>query len=425
MIYPIIQDYPPYLEFIQVSGQTLPQEMKRGSKAVNEESEGYLINTRLPEISLPATTVTSGTVHIDASSDAEAISQWLSEFQGSPQTLRAYRREAERLLLWLAYQERGLAGLRRQDLDAFEDFLESPTPRQLWIGPPRPRSAADWRPFRGPLSPASRRQSLVILQGMFAWLVEAGWLAHNPFRLMRDKRRRLDNRQTGIERYLERPLWEWFWHWLVRPLNEQASARERFIWQRRRMIFGFAYLVAPRISEMADAEMGDFFQREGRWWWRVVGKGAKNARIPVPEDMLKLLREWRLHLKLPADPQPEEGGGVLRALDGKKALGHNQLYRLIRETFTQAGDALAQEAGSDAARQVARLRAATPHWLRHTALTHQAQAGVELRYLASTARHARLDTTAQYLHLEDEEWHRQQSAHVLPAKADDDPNEPV
>lgn len=392
---------------------------------MSDAREGHLAQVRLPGISLPAQPITTGRVHIEASNDAEAVSQWLAEFQGSPQTLRAYRREAERLLLWLAYQERGLAGLRRQDLDAFEAFLESPTPRQLWIGPSRPRSAADWRPFRGPLSPASRRQSLVILQGMFAWLVEAGWLAHNPFRLMRDKRRRLDNRQTGIERYLERPLWEWFWHWLLRPLSEQASARQHFIWQRRRMIFGFAYLLAPRISEMADAVMGDFFQREGRWWWRVTGKGSKSARIPVPEDMLVLLHEWRLALKLPANPQPDESGGVLRALDGKRSLGHNQLYRLIRETFAQAADALEQETGNEAAPLVARLRTATPHWLRHTALTHQAQAGIELRYLASTARHARLDTTAQYLHLEDEEWHRQQSAHVLPARADADPVEPV
>ena len=392
---------------------------------MSDAREGSPGQARLPGLVLPAQPAAMGGAHIEASNDAEAVSQWLAEFQGSPQTLRAYRREAERLLLWLAYQERSLASLRRQDLDAFEAFLESPTPRQLWIGPSRPRSAADWRPFRGPLSPASRRQSLIILQGMFAWLVEAGWLAHNPFRLMRDKRRRLDNRQTGIERYLERPLWEWFWYWLLRPLNEQASPREHFLWQRRRMIFGFAYLLAPRISEMADAEMSDFFQREGRWWWRVTGKGNKSARIPVPQDMLILLNEWRLTLRLPENPQPGESGRVLRALDGKRGLGHNQLYRLIRETFTQAADSLEQETGNEAAPQVARLRTATPHWLRHTALTHQAQAGVELRYLASTARHARLDTTAQYLHLEDEEWHRQQSAHVLPTRADADPVEPV
>ncbi|MGR2736996.1 tyrosine-type recombinase/integrase [Billgrantia sp. Q4P2] len=367
----------------------------------------------------------SRAARIAAESDAEAVAQWLAEFRASPQTLRAYRREAERLLLWLGHQGLGLAELRRQDLDAFEAFLASPTPRQLWVGPPRPRHAPDWRPFRGPLSPASRRQSLIILQGMFAWLLEAGWVSHNPFRLMRDKRRRLDNRQAGIERYLERPLWEWLWQWLAEPPGKDTRPREHYLWQRRRMIFGFAYLMAPRISEMASAEMGDFFQREGRWWWRVVGKGGKAARIPVPDDMLALLGDWREALGLAAEPRPGEEGPVLRGLDGHRGLGDNQLYRLIRDTFHQAANALEAETGEQAMSQVARLRAATPHWLRHTALTHQAQAGVELRYLASTARHARLDTTAQYLHAEDEEWHRQQSVHSLPGKADESGVEPV
>ncbi|MCG6657131.1 tyrosine-type recombinase/integrase [Halomonas campisalis] len=352
--------------------------------------------------------------YIAASSDAEAVGQWLAEYRASPQTLRAYRREAERLLLWLSEQGRGLGELRREDLDAFEAFLVDPRPRSRWVGPPRPRHSPEWRPFRGPLSPASRRQSLVILQGLFAWLVEAGWVAHNPFRLMRDKRRRLNNRQQGVERYLERPLWEWLWQWLARQPEEGVGEREHFEHGRRRLVFGFAYLLAPRISEMAGARMGDFERREGRWWWRVVGKGDKVARIPVPPDMLALLTQWRERLGLPSHPAPDETAPLLRSLDGRRGLGDNRLYRLIRETFQQAAAALESEAGEGARAEVLRLRQATPHWLRHTALTHQAQAGVELRYLAGTARHARLDTTARYLHAEDEEWHRQQSAHRLP-----------
>ena len=219
--------------------------------------------------------------HISARSDAEAVGLWLAEYRASPQTRRAYRREAERLLLWLAEQGLALGEVRRDHLDAFEAFLADPRPRERWVGPPRPRHADDWRPFRGPLAPASRRQSLVILQGMFAWLVEAGWVAHNPFRLMRDKRRRLDNRQGGIERYLERPLWAWFWSWLDRPVEESASPRQRYEWQRRRLVFGFAYLLAPRIGEMSAARMGDFHRREGRWWWRVTGKGDKTRMVPV------------------------------------------------------------------------------------------------------------------------------------------------
>ncbi|MDI5920556.1 site-specific integrase [Halomonas sp. LR5S13] len=352
-------------------------------------------------------------LHITAGSDAEAVAQWLDEYRASPRTRRAYRREAQRLLLWLVEQGRGLDELRREDLDRFEAFLADPRPVERWIGPVRPRQDPRWRPFRGPLSPASRRQSLVILQGMFAWLVEAGWVRHNPFRLMRDKRRRLDNRRGGIERYLERPLWDWLWDWLNRPGEEDASPRRCYELTRRRLVFGFAYLLAPRVSEMSAARMNDFQRREGRWWWSVVGKGDKVARIPVPPDMMALLAEWRRTLGLAAEPPPDDASPLLRTLDGSRGLGENRLYRLVRDGFRESAEALEREAGYTAQAEVGRLRRATPHWLRHTALTHQAQAGVELRYLAATARHSRLDTTARYLHAEDEEWHRQQARHGL------------
>lgn len=376
---------------------------------------------------LPATGPLSATPgqggYIAARSDAEAVGEWLAEYRASPRTQRAYRREAQRLLLWLAEGNMTLGEVRRDHLEAFETFLADPQPRSRWVGPPRPRHADEWRPFRGPLSPASRRQSLVILQGMYAWLVEAGWVAHNPFRLMRDKRRRLDNRRGGVERYLEAPLWEWFWGWLNgasgSPAEEGASSRLRYERARRRLIFGFAYLLAPRIAEMSAARMGDFQRREGRWWWSVVGKGGKAASIPVPPDMLLLLKEWREVLGLSSAPQPDEATPLLRALDGQRGIGDNRLYRLIREAFRAAADALEQEQGEGARAWALRLRQATPHWLRHTALTHQAQAGVELRYLAATARHSRLDTTARYLHAEDEAWHRQQSRHSIDGRAEE------
>ena len=40
------------------------------------------------------------TKQIDANNDLQAIQTWLLEFTHSPQTLRTYRKEAERLLLW-------------------------------------------------------------------------------------------------------------------------------------------------------------------------------------------------------------------------------------------------------------------------------------------------------------------------------------
>lgn len=50
------------------------------------------------------------------------------------------------------------------------------------------RGHPDWRPFAGPLSPGSVRQAMVILNALFAWLTEAGYLAGNPFALARRRR---------------------------------------------------------------------------------------------------------------------------------------------------------------------------------------------------------------------------------------------
>lgn len=347
-------------------------------------------------------------VHIRARNDAEAVSHWLMEYKDSPRTFRHYRKEAERLLLWLREQSLTLRQMTREHLDAFEQFLANPMPRERWIGTVSRRSDPAWRPFRGPLSPASRRQSLVILQGLYSWLIEAGWVTHNPFKLMRNKRQRLDNRTGTIERYLERPLWEWLWQWLQRPSAGDAPSAD-YANARRRFAIGFGYLLAPRISEMAQARMSDFNEREGRWWWNVVGKGQKAARIPVPPAMRTLLIQWRHTLGLTDTPALHEDTPVIRALNGHDGISDNQLYRLLRQTFQQAAEALEAEEGD--ARYVQQLRAATPHWLRHTALTHQAQSGVEMRYLAQTARHSRLDTTARYLHTEEEEWHEQLSHH--------------
>ncbi|MCH4813181.1 tyrosine-type recombinase/integrase [Vreelandella neptunia] len=349
---------------------------------------------------------------INAENDVQAVTAWLNEYNDSPQTWKAYRRESERLLLWLASQRLTFSDINRELLRQFEAFLADPQPSEQWVGASKPRDHPAWRPFRGPLSPASRRQSLVILQSMFGWLVEAGWVYHNPFRLMRDKSRRLNNQAARIERYLESELWAWLWRWLNDPIAAARGSREYFEHQRRRFIFGFAYLLAPRISEMAEARMGDFQHSEGRWWWNVVGKGSKVARIPLPDDMLDCLYQWRQALDLPDQPSElETNAPVLRALDGQRGLGHNQLYRLIRATFQEAAQALEENAGSP--QHVTALRQATPHWLRHTSITHQAQSGISLRHLAESARHARLDTTSRYLHTEDIEWHSEQQRHRL------------
>ena len=133
----------------------------------------------------------SAVKQINADNDRQAIETWLEEFRDSPQTLRHYRKESERLLLW-AIMERAkpLSSLTREDFVAYEHFLLNPQPVDRWCGPKAPRYSENWKPFSGPLSASSQRTALLIINSLFNYLVSAGYLAGNPLALIRRRGRK-------------------------------------------------------------------------------------------------------------------------------------------------------------------------------------------------------------------------------------------
>jgi integrase/recombinase XerC len=92
---------------------------------------------------------------------------WLAEYAHSPHTLRSYRKEVERLLVWATRgQGKPLSGLTREDLLAYEAFLAQPG--EEWLDPKLPRRGGGRRLFDGPLSARSVRHALDILSGLFS-----------------------------------------------------------------------------------------------------------------------------------------------------------------------------------------------------------------------------------------------------------------
>ena len=341
-----------------------------------------------------------------ASDDLEAVQAWLGEFHDSPQTLRAYRKEAERLLLW-ALLERGkpLSSLTREDCILYEAFLADPQPRQRWCGQKAPRFSPRWRPFLGPLSPASRRLAMLIINSLFSYLVKAGYLAGNPLALTRRRGRYQAQRQ--VERFLEHDQWQVLLD-TVEALPRD-SEQERRHYARTRFLVALLYLLGPRVSEVADHAMSSFIQIRGRWWWRVTGKGQKEAQVPVNQDMLQALRDYRKFYGMPSLPAPDETTPLLLNLKGTAGIGDNMIYRIIKDLVAKA----AARMETDDPHQAAKLRRASTHWFRHTSITHQADAGITLRFLQRNARHAKLDTTGLYLHTEEAEWHETMEQHRL------------
>jgi len=342
-----------------------------------------------------------------ASNDLEAVQAWLAEFHDSPQTLRAYRKEAERLLLW-ALMERGkpLSSLTREDCLCYEAFLANPQPRDRWCGPKAPRFNVRWRPLVGPLSPASLKMAMLIINALFSYLVKAGYLAGNPLALARRRGRGIQPLRQ-VERYLEQDQWQA----LLAAVEALPRDTERACqhYARARYLVALLYLLGPRVSEVADHAMNSFVQIRGRWWWQVTGKGRKEARVPVNQDMLAALRDYRHFHGLPPLPLPDDTTPLVMNLKGTAGIGDNMIYRIVKMLVAKGAARLQ----ANDPYQAEKLRRASTHWFRHTSITHQADAGISLQFLQRNARHTRIDTTGLYLHTEEKEWHETMERHRL------------
>lgn len=104
--------------------------------------------------------------------DREAVARWIQTKQASPQTQRAYRKEAERFLLW-CYAVRGVAmsSLNPDDFQQYQGFMEHP-PRNWVANSPYARTHPNWRPFVRGTRSKSVQQALTILNALYAYLVK-------------------------------------------------------------------------------------------------------------------------------------------------------------------------------------------------------------------------------------------------------------
>jgi integrase len=335
--------------------------------------------------------LTSGLCQIRAADDVAAMAVWLAEFAHSPHTFRSYRKEALRLLLW-ATRVRGkpVSSLSREDVLAYEAFLAAPMPATV---------LGDAAAQMGTLSAASQRQAMGIVGGLFTYLVDAGYLAGNPWTL---RRRKAVPRVRHVERYLDQAQWTAVLDFL--ETLPQDSRRERQHYERARCVVRFLYDTALRVSEAAQARSCDFVRRRGKWWLRVRGKGGVYGEVPIREELMADLARYRIFHGLPPTPSALEVTPVIRSIAGRAedCLTPTAVYLIVKDAFGQAAEALATRDPVTAAV----LRRASTHWLRHTAASHQADSGTDLRHIQKNLRHASIETTAIYLHAADDARHR-------------------
>ena len=143
---------------------------------------------------------------------------------------------------------------------------------------------------------------MVILNVMFAWLVQAGYLAGNPLSLLRQRARKAPPR---ITRYLEPELWQ------AVKAHIESMPRERFHYVRVRWLFTLLYLGGLRITEVSANTMGQFFSRRDsagrdRWRLKVTGNGDRERLVPAIAEMMTELTCYRRAHDLSPLPLPGE-----------------------------------------------------------------------------------------------------------------------
>ena len=132
-----------------------------------------------------------GSALINAKDDAEVISAFLTEFKDSPETLRSYTKEIERLLLWCVHISKvNISSLRRNHLVEYQDFLKHPAPKQVWCGPSASRKTKDgainknWRPFVRGLGNSSINKTLTITILLFLCITKPSFFLYVLVNLM-------------------------------------------------------------------------------------------------------------------------------------------------------------------------------------------------------------------------------------------------
>lgn len=272
-----------------------------------------------------------------AQNDLDALRAWLTHFSSSPSTLASYRREAERLLFWaLLDREKRLSSLSHEDLAGYALFLADPQPSEKWVtahGLRPGRDQTGWRPFAGPLSPHSVQQSLAVINRMFVWLVDTGYLQHNPLRVPKNRPR------PSSVRAVQR-IQDDFLQIATTALDAlpRTTARECEHAERARWLFALLYHGGLSIAEVSRHTMSAFHGCPagacGDWAMALEGADGATRIRPVSRELMRALIRYRLAQGLPPLPEAYESTPLILPIGGRDShLKPRALHSIVKTLF--------------------------------------------------------------------------------------------
>ncbi len=268
----------------------------------------------------------------------------------SPYTIRNYLSDLSHFLRFLEAEGLSLETLTRQ---AFRHYLA--------------------RLSQDGVAPASIARKVSTIRTFLRFLVQEGYLEHDPLPGVRGPKR-----PRRLPAYLSPEQ--------VTALIEAASGAGPGE-LRDRALLELLYACGVRVSEVTGLNVGDVDLSEGIA--RVRGKGGKERLVLMGRPAAQALHRYLVAGRPALLRNPHEQALFLNMRDGRR-LSARSVQAIVRH--------YAQRAGID--------RRVWPHLLRHTFATHMLDGGADLRVVQELLGHASPTSTQIYMHVTQEHQRR-------------------
>lgn len=330
--------------------------------------------------------------------DIEAVGVFLSSYQmRSEHTQRLYKRECMRFLLWLNVKmSRSGSLLRRatqEDINQYLNFVQRP---RAFSEEMLREFGFSQQPFRTSLDSASVKVVVTVLNQMFSALKElddgtgSPYVRFNPTKLLNKQLSKSTSRSR--RRKPKDALTQEEWGYVQETIENlpKTTDAEKKLYHRTRWLFQLLYRLWLRRHEVVTLRMCDFVKAQTGWFVCVRGKGGVEAELVATPTLMAELLVFRTSQRKASMPTASDMSPAFPSIaDSSKPVTDQTIYLTTKVIFQQTADRIRESYPESAER----LLRATPHWLRHTGITHALESQIDPRYVQAQARHATLATT--------------------------------
>ena len=261
----------------------------------------------------------------------------------SPNTLEAYQRDLEKLLVFLGREDKHVLDVRLEDLQTFAAGLHD-------IG----------------IGPRSQCRILSGVRSFFHFLLVDGYRDDDPTELLES---------PVLGEHLPEVL-------STAEVDQLEESIDLSKWEGHRncAIIEVLFSCGLRVTELVTLRLSNLFLDEG--FVRIMGKGSKERLVPISPRAIKELGFWfddRRHMTI----KPGEEDYVFLNRRGAH-LTRTMILIMIKRQAIEAGI----------------KKTISPHTLRHSFATALLEGGADLRAIQAMLGHESIGTTEIYTHID-------------------------